>query len=114
MKRMCQLIVSIRSDEGTVGGCSDLTCYEYVPTAGEQQRQCFDLRSTRTFTQREGDWQAGGLGGDDGGEEQLELSLDVCVNVTVGWKKATDTQSGAISRLADCMVRAGLEKMDSQ
>ncbi|TKS92334.1 Acid-sensing ion channel 2 [Collichthys lucidus] len=66
------------------------------------------------FKTREGDWQAGGLGGDDGGEEQLELSLDVCVNVTVSWRKATDTQSGAISRLADCMIRAGLEKMDSQ
>lgn len=47
--------------------------------------------------------QAGG----NGGAEQGELSLDMCVDVTAGCKKASDTQSGAVSRLADCMIRAG-------
>lgn len=75
----------------------------------------FDLVSTWTFTQREDDWQAGEQAGEQagrqagggGGVEQGELSLDVCVNVTAGWKEAADTQSGAVSRLADFMIRAG-------
>lgn len=50
---------------------------------------------------------AGGLAGGDGGVEQGELSLDVRLNVTAGWKKTADTQSGAVSRLVDCMIRAG-------
>lgn len=54
--------------------------------------------------------QTGGVGG----EEQGELSLHVCVNVTVSWKKAADTRSSAIPRPADCMIRAwGVEKMKS-
>ena len=28
-----------------------------------------------------------------------------CVNATAGWQEAPDTQSGAVSRLADCMIR---------
>lgn len=82
----------------------------------------FDLGSTWTFTGD--DWQTGRQtdgweGGCLGMEEQSRVSsvwscLE-CVNVTAGWKEAADTQSGAVSRLADCMIRAGcVEKMESQ
>lgn len=56
--------------------------------------------------------QAGRQTGGVGGVEQRELSLHVCI--TAGWKKAADTQSGAVSRLADCMIRArGVWEMES-
>lgn len=67
----------------------------------------FDVGSTWVFTHREENWQAGRRVGGNGGVEQGELSLDMCVDVTAGYKKASDTQSGAVSRLADCMIRAG-------
>lgn len=92
---------------GKVGGCSDLT-WRAVEAV-------FDVGSTWVFTHREENWQAGRRVGGNGGVEQGELSLDMCVDVTAGYKKASDTQSGAVSRLADCMIRAGwVHKMESQ
>ncbi len=81
-----------------------MTCYEYVLTAGEQQRQCliWDVHGHLLSVKTTGR-QAGG----DGGVEQGELSVDLCVNVTAGWKEATDTQSGAVSCMDDCRIRAG-------
>lgn len=64
-----------------------LTCYEYVLPAGEQQRQCLiwylhgHLLSMKTTGR-----QVGG----NGGVEQGELSLEMCVDITA-------TQSGAVS-----------------
>ncbi|XP_008281956.1 acid-sensing ion channel 2-like [Stegastes partitus] len=56
--------------------------------------------SHNDFKPREGDWQAGRLEGRNGGGE---LSLDV--NVKASCEEAADTRSGAVSRLADCMMR---------
>lgn len=51
----------------------------------------FDLGSTWIFTQREENWQAGGRVGGNWGAKQGELSLDMCVDATAGWKEASDT-----------------------
>lgn len=58
VKGMCQLIVSVSWDARRTAVSSDLTCYEYVLTAGEQQRQCLildlhgDFVSVRTVGRR--------------------------------------------------------------
>lgn len=108
MKRMCQLIVSISRDAGR----SAIVAFDLILIRTDSRRAAeavFDLVSTWTFTQCEDDWQAGRRARGRGcrGVEQGELSLDMCVTVTAGWKRAADTQSGAVSRLAGFMIRAG-------
>lgn len=46
------------------------------------------------------------LAGGNGRTEQGELSLDVRINVKAAGRKASDTQSVAVSHLADCIMRA--------
>lgn len=99
VKGMCQLIVSVSWDAGRTA----------VVVTWLVMNMCWQQASSRGSV-----WSgiymeillAWGQSADgDGGVEQGELILDVCVNVTVGWKKGADTKSNDISRLADCMKR---------
>ncbi len=129
VKRTCQLIVSISRDAGRLEGWSVwLVMNMYWQQASSRGSVWSGIymdiysawgRLAGWLAGRQaGGWagrQTDGRAGGDGGVEQGEFSLEVCVNVTAGWKKAADTQSGAVSRLADCTIRAGwVEKMESR
>lgn len=103
VKRMCQLIVSISSDMGRSG----VVVFDLLWICTDSRRAAeavFDLRSTWTFTQQEDGWLAGRWAGGVGGVEQGELSLGVSSLLPA--RCNINVQSGAISRLADCMIRA--------